>query len=327
MTDKKRKIILDVDTGTDDAMAIILAHLIDEIELTALTVTHGNQPLPCTLENTLRMMDLLEADVPVYAGCAQPMVQTMNEGRRMNQVIQTVVKIVDGKEVHIHDPYLLLPSAKRKAQPQHAVSYLVDTLRNTPEKLTVVSVGPPTNLGMALRMDPDIAHNIDEIVIMGGGVNLGNRTSAAEMNFYMDPEASQLLIKADTKVTIFPLNATMSALFTQKDGQELIDIGNPAARFFGELIVDFVDRCKILGITTGGIAIHDALCILYLIDPDIVTDLRHENCDVDFGGGIADGALMVDQRSYMPKDHQIYIAYGVDKERVLKHLKTILAKG
>lgn len=325
MADKKRRILLDVDTGTDDAMAILLAERIDAIDLMALTVSHGNQPLACTLENTLRVAELLGRDIPVYAGCAQPMVQTMAPGRRMNQVLQTVVKVVDGEEVHLHDPYLPLPPATGKPQQAHAVSFLVDTLRNTPEKLTLVSVAPPTNIGMALRMDPDIAHNIDEIVVMGGGVDMGNRTSAAEMNFYMDPEAAQLLIKADTKITVFPLNATMSALFTREEGARIAALGNPVAKFFGELIVAFNDRCGILGISPGGVAIHDALCILYLLDPAIVTDLRRESCDVDFGGGVSDGALIVDHRTYMPSQQDLSIAYGIDKQRVLQLLLEILA--
>lgn len=325
MADDKRKIILDVDTGTDDAMAILLAERIDAIDLTALTVTHGNQPLACTLENTLRVTELLGRDIPVYAGCPEPMVQLMAPGRRHNQVLQTVVKVIDGKEVHIHDPYLPLPPATRKPRDMHAVSYLVETLRGSDQKITLVSVGPPTNIGMALRMAPDIARYLDEIVVMGGGVDMGNRTSAAEMNFYMDPEASQLLVKADTKVTLFPLNATMSALFTKQDGEAIIALGNPVARFFGQLITGFVDRCALLDIGADGVAIHDALCILYLVDPAIVTDLRHENCDVDFGGGIADGALIVDARGYMPKTRETYIAYRVDKDRVMRHLLNILA--
>ncbi len=325
-----RKIILDVDTGTDDAMAIIVAACSKDIDLAALTVVHGNQPLPNTLENTLRMVDFLGIDTPVYGGCPDPMVQTMVEGRMKNVRKQKLNTVVDGEVISIHDAYLPLPKAVSKPQKQHAVSFLVDTLRDAKEPVTVVAVGPATNLGMALRMDPSIAKNIEELVIMGGGVHAVNRTSDAEMNFYMDPEAAQLMIKAKCKITILPLDATTSALFTKADGEKLIALGNDRAKFFGELITHFVDRITLLGISNNddpndhSVAIHDALCILYLIDPTIITDLRHEICDVDFGGGFADGQLIVDSRSYVKNTEDVYVAYKVDKEKVMSMLLEIL---
>lgn len=325
-----RKIILDVDTGTDDAMAILVAELSNDIDLTALTVVHGNQPLPNTLENTLRVVDLLGAKTPVYGGCPSPMVQEMSPGRMSNVRIQEFYKEIDGKFISIHDEYLPLPVSTSKPQKMHAVSFLIETLRNATEPITIVAVGPATNVGMALRMDPDIAKNIEEIVVMGGGVHAVNRTSDAEMNFYMDPEAAQLMIKANCKITILPLDATTSALFTKSDAEKIIALNTPAAEFFGELIIHFIERLALLGISNNdnpedhSIAIHDALCILYLIDPTIITDLRHETCDVDFGGGFADGQLIVDSRSYVAKKEKTYVAYKVDKEKVMNMLLNIL---
>ncbi len=328
---KKRKIILDVDTGTDDAMAIITAMLAHELDILGITVVQGNQPLVYTLENTLRVVELMGGGVPVYAGCPEPMVQTMSEGRMKNQRIQTYEKVIDGKKINIHDEYLNLPKATLKPQPQHAVSYLVDTLRNTTEKLTLVAVGPATNVGMALRMDPDIANNLEEIVVMGGGVTSVNRTSGAEMNFYMDPEAAQLMIKANCKVTILPLDATTSALFSREDAKVIAAVGNRPAQFFAELMTHFSERLEMLDINnrTPGcydIAIHDVLCILYLLDPSIITDLRREKCDVDFAGGYADGMLMVDTRSYVEKTEETYVAYHIDKKKTMDMIVDILSR-
>lgn len=329
----KRKVILDVDTGTDDAMAIIAAALASELDLIGITVVHGNQRLPYTLENTLRLVQFLGKDIPVYAGCPDPMVQNMSNGRMQNPRMQTILKIIDGKEIEIHDKYLDLPEATIKPQDKHAVSYLYDTLKHAKEKITLVAVGPATNVGMALRMDPSIAEKIEELVIMGGGVHSVNRTSAAEMNFYMDPEAAQIMIKADCRVTIFPLDATTSALFSKEDAQQIIDVGTKEAVFFGELISHFVDRITILGIsndddvTRHDVAIHDALCILYLLNSGIVLKMKQERCDVDFAGGYADGQLIVDARSYWLPDRETYVAYKIDKALVLAMLKELLAKG
>ncbi len=328
---KKRKIILDVDTGTDDAMAIITAMLAHEIELVGITVVQGNQPLVYTLENTLRVVELMGGGVPVYAGCPEPMVQTMSVGRMKNQRAQVHEKIIDGKKINIHDEYLDLPKATIKPQKQHAVSFIVDTLRNTTEKLTLVAVGPATNIGMALRMDPAIANNLEEIVVMGGGVTSVNRTSGAEMNFYMDPEAAQLMIKAGCKVTILPLDATTSALFSREDAKVIAAVGNRPAEFFAELMTHFSERLEMLGINnrTPGcydIAIHDVMCILYLLDPSIITDLRKEKCDVDFAGGYADGMLIVDTRPYVERDEETYVAYHIDKQKAMDLILEILAR-
>ncbi len=328
---KKRKIILDVDTGTDDAMAIIIAMLAQELDVIGITVVQGNQPLKYTLENTLRVVELMGGNVPVYGGCPEPMVQTMSVGRMQNQRMQLFEKEVDGKKVNIHDEYLNLPQAVLKPEPQHAVSFIVDTLRNTKEKITLVAVGPATNVGMALRMDPDIANNLEEIVVMGGGVTSVNRTSGAEMNFYMDPEAAQLMIKAKCKVTILPLDATTSALFSREDAKVIAAVGNRPAQFFAELVTHFSERLEVLGINnrTPGcydIAIHDVMCILYLLDPSIITDLRREKCDVDFAGGYADGMLVVDTRSYVQKDDETYVAYRIDKQKSMDMILSILSR-
>jgi len=210
-----RKIILDVDTGTDDAMAIILAALASDIDIRAITCVHGNLPLQNTVENTLRVVQMLGLDVPVYAGCPEPMVQRLIPGRAYNvrrrAAHQTGATDAAGKKVGAHEDYLPLPKAEIAAAETHAVSFLVETLRK--EKLTVVAVGPQTNIAMALRMDPTIAENIEELVVMGGAVAVGNATQSAEANFFWDPEAASIMLKADTKITVLPLDATSLRFF------------------------------------------------------------------------------------------------------------------
>ena len=324
-----RKIILDVDTGTDDAMAIITAVLSSDIELKALTCVHGNLPLANTLENTLRVVEMLGVDVPVYKGCPEPMVQRMLPGRVMNPRKQAWVMNGDFRATGLHEEQLPLPKATKKPEEQHAVRFLVETLRK--EKLTVVAVGPGTNVAMALRMDPSIAENIEELVIMGGGVRRTNATQAAEANFYWDPEAAAIMLSADTKITVLPLDATTSALFSEQDGLDFASIGTVPAKFFGELIVEFVHRMKTTGISNTedpeqhNCAIHDALCILYLIDPSIILEMRQESAFVDFGGGSADGMLIVDPRSYFEKIGNVNIAYKADKAKIKSLLMDILA--
>lgn len=330
MTDTS-KIILDVDTGTDDAMAIILAMRALKDRLMAITVTHGNQPLPCTLENTLRVVELMGGGVPVYGGMRVPMVQDLMPGRFGFQRHQRYTQEHDGEKVSVHDPYLPLPPATLKPEPQHAVSFLVDTLRNTPEPITVVSVGPLSNLGMALRMAPDIAKNIKRLILMGGGDRDVNLTSAAELNFFKDPEAAQIVVHAPCPIVIFPLDATTSIVFRESDAERIMALDNPCARFYADLLLHFIERLRLLGIAYKddpndfSMAMHDALCILYLLDPTLVTDLRRRNVDVDFGGSLCDGRMVVESRVYVPLEGDVQVAYQLNKEKAMSLLLQILA--
>lgn len=331
---KNSKIILDVDTGTDDAMAIIAAMCALRERLVAITVTHGNQPLVNTLENTLRVVELMGGGVPVYAGMPGPMVQHLNPGRIMNQRAreQSEEDKRRRKNVTMHEEYLNLPKATIKPEKQHAVSFLVDALRKTKEKITVIAVGPASNVGMALQMDPGIAKNIEQIIVMGGGHALVNVTSAAEVNFYKDPEAAHIMVKAECPKVIFPLDATLSVLFDKEDAEQIRSIGNPGAKFFAELIATWVDRVKFLGIDrTGqdgstGIAMHDVFCVLYLIDDSFVLDIKRQNCDVDFGSNFSDGRLVVDTRLYSAVVDDTQIAYRLDKKKILEMLVEILGR-
>ena len=325
------KIILDVDTGTDDAMAIITAMSALRERLLAITVTHGNRPLPNTLENTLRVVQLMGGGVPVYAGMPGPMVQHLAPGRLQNQRRQKYQQQHGGKQVAIHDDYLDLPAATITPQPQHAVSYLVETLRHTAEPISVVAVGPASNIGMALRMDPSIAKNIRRLIVMGGGHDAVNITSAAEANFYWDPEAAHIMLGADCPIVVFPLDATTSILFNKADAAQIAAVGTPGAEYFGSLIEHWTDRLKLLGIRNNmqndddySIAMHDVFCVLYLIDDSFVLQKRRQNCDVDFGGNIADGRLVVDTRSYSEPQGDVQIVYQLDKQRVLQLLTELL---
>ncbi len=325
----KRKIILDVDTGGDDAIAIMMAVLSSRLDLRAVTVTHGNLPLENTLDNTLRVVQFLGADVPVYAGCPEAMAQWLRPGRCMNPMRQPQFG-PDGRISSIHEAHLPLPEPKIWPQEQHAVSFLVDTLRK--EKLTLVVVGPATNIAMALRMDPSIARNIEEFVVMGGGVNRSNATQSAEFNFYMDPEAAEIMLRAGVKTTIFPLNATQSVLFNEQDGEDFRAVGTPVAEYIGKHILFGCENVKKINLTAGDddsfdIALHDVLCVLYLLDPAIVLEMKHQNAYVDFSGGYADGALLVENRSYMDLTDDTYVTYRADKARVKDLMIRILRSG
>ncbi|WRS28860.1 nucleoside hydrolase [Oscillospiraceae bacterium MB08-C2-2] len=320
---KKIPVILDVDTGTDDAVAILCAALSPKIDLLALTVASGNQPLKNTVDNTLRIVELSGKDIPVYAGCPEPMVRNLMPGRALDVRMQTVEKTINGEHISIHEPHLPLPAPKTKAQEQHACSYLVETLRSTKEKITIIAVAPLTNIGMALRMAPEIAHNIEELVIMGGSVNGGNRTPAAEANFFDDPEAAQIVLKSGIPMRIFTLEATEIVECDHKDANEFRKLGK-VGEFVGDLIDGFIHRCTLLDICPNqAVAIHDAITVCGVIDPDMVTNQQKNACDICLSGW-ADGKLVVDRRNFASANEPVSIVYDIDKVRCLQAMKNSL---
>ena len=284
-----RKIILDVDTGSDDACAIMLAQLHKDIDLVAVCTVKGNQPLAYTTENTLRIRELLHADFPVYRGCPGSLVKNVVYPR-IPPTANADAYDENGNRIHIHQELFDLPEAKRKEETMHAVNFYVDYLSKAEEKITVVAVGPLTNLAAALIIDPSISEKIEEIVIMGGGWNITNATLAAEFNIYDDPEAAQRVLHCGAKITMVPLDATHAAYITAENAKELRQIGTAPAVFAAELIERRIlvhDYAQPLEVRHS-CALHDPLTIAYLIDPDVLKDVRYCNVEVSLSG-LTDG--------------------------------------
>ena len=324
MNEPRKKVILDVDTGTDDALAILMALTDPGLEVIGITVTQGNQPLENCVDNTLRVVDLLGADVPVYAGCSAPMVRSLSKGRMAQNPENVVSAEVDGKPVILHPPHLDLPAPHSKPQQMHACSYLVETLRRSEEKVTIIPVGPPTNVGMAFRMAPDLKDHVEEVVFMGGAVDRGNITPVGEANFVHDPEAAKIVLDSGVNCRVITLNATHSAEMTRADADKILALGTPAAKFVGELMKGRILVGETLGWTEkgekAGDALHDALAVAAVIDPGVITDLRRQKCDMDIAGGAADGQLVVEHRNENDESVNTWVAYRADKPKFFEML-------
>ncbi len=326
--ENKKRLILDVDTGSDDAVAIILAVLGGRFDIAGLTVTHGNRPVEACVKNTLCVLELLGvADkIPVYPGCPQPMTKNLSEGRCQENDISITV---DGREYSIHPESFPLPAPKTEAQRKHACTFLMEEIEASPEKVTVVAVGPPTNVGMALRMKPSLVDNIDEIVLMGGSVNMGNITPACEANFFHDPDAAKIILESGARVVVVGLNATHSAELSLEDADTIEAVGTDAARFIAYLIRMRVEAGVKLGWGNGrSDAIHDALAVAAAMDESVITELVPEKCDVSLGDKLIDGQLVVNHR-LTGGDFKTLVAYRADKDRflgmILDALKSVKA--
>jgi len=251
----KTRVIIDTDPGQDDAMAILLAlSASEELEVVGITTVAGNVGVGQTTINALRICQLAgREDVPVYAGCAQPILRPLH-----------TAEFICGPDGLAG---MALPAPRQPARPGHAVSFLIDDLRASDSKVTICALGPLTNIALALLQAPDIKTKIDRLVVMGGARDLGNMTAAAEFNFYVDPHAAAVVFKAGLPITLFPLNATYQAVATPKRQQDF-DGGGAV----GAAILSMLRRERSNGEATGGgegHPMHDPCTVAWLLWPEL----------------------------------------------------------
>lgn len=326
-----RRIILDVDTGTDDAIAIMMAASSKDIELVALCSVFGNASVENTTLNTLMAAHAAGADdIPVYPGASKPLVKHLHYNRS-KPVDEPVLKggaVIDGKFVSMNPDTLPLDMPERKPEAMNAACFYVDFLRNAQQKLTLVATGTLTNLALALIMAPDIVENIDEIVIMGGGVYKTNITASAEANFFKDPEAAKTVLNCGARITICTLDSTHSSALDSGHEERIRAVGTiPAVFCANDIRARIESYNKYQPLQRANTApIHDALCIAYLIDPSVLTDVRHCSCDVECSDGICDGRLVVDMRHYTG-ERNVFVAFKADPDKFADLLVRAFSEG
>src|SRR5271169_5582544 len=205
---KPRRIIIDTDPGIDDALAIFLALRSPELKVEAITPVAGNVPLDLTLPNALRLVEIAgRTDVPVAAGASHPLVR----------------RLVTAGHVHGVNGLAGVEFREPKIKPvrETAPELIRRIVRENPGEITIVAVGPLTNVALALRADPELAGMIPAIVIMGGSLSGGNITPAAEFNLYVDPEAARIVFDANIPLTMVGLDVTHKCLLSEKQIKQL----------------------------------------------------------------------------------------------------------
>lgn len=277
-----RKIIIDTDPGQDDAVAILLALASpDEIDLLGLTCVAGNVPLPLTARNARIVCELANRpDVPVFAGCDRPM------GRAL-----VTAEHVHGKS-GLDGP--ALPEPTMPLQDAHAVDFLIDTLRReAPGTVTLVPIGPLTNIATAFTRAPDIVGRVHEIVLMGGAYfQVGNITPAAEFNIHVDPQAADIVFRAGAPITVMPLDVTHRALVTRPRNDAFRALGNAVGVAVAEM-TDFFERFDREKYGSDGAPLHDPCTIAYLLEPALFTG-RHVNVEIETASELTMGMTVAD---------------------------------
>ncbi|PZO65589.1 MAG: nucleoside hydrolase [Paracoccus denitrificans] len=275
-----QKIIIDTDPGQDDAVALLLAFASPELEILGITAVAGNVPLALTERNARVICELAgRTDIPVFAGADRPLTRALVTAEHVHG--KTGLDGVD------------LPDPQMPLQSEGAVDFIIRTLRAQPAgTVTLVALGPLTNIALALQQAPDIAGRIQRIVLMGGAYfEVGNVTPAAEFNIYIDPEAAAIVFGAGIDLVVLPLDVTHKALTSRAWVDAIAQtgpVGQATARW-----TDFFERFDKEKYGSLGAPLHDPCTIAWLIQPDLFSG-RRINVEIETQGKFTSGMTVAD---------------------------------
>lgn len=292
------KIILDCDPGHDDAIALLLAWGNPDIELVGVTTVMGNQTIEKVTRNALSVARVAGiTGVPFARGAHRPLVREVE-----------VADSIHG-ESGLDGP--VLPEPVIELDPRHAVDLIIDTVMAAePGEITLVPTGALTNIALAVRKEPRIAERVKQVVLMGGGVNVGNWSATSEFNIVIDPEAAHIVFNESWPLTMVGLDLTHEALATPQVAADIAAVGTAPARFVGELLEFFGHTYR----DQQGFEhppVHDPCAVAFVIDPTVMETVRVP-LDVELTGTLTLGMTVADFRAPAPADCTTQVARKLD---------------
>ncbi len=297
-----RPIIIDCDPGQDDAIMLLLSLASpDELEVLGITTVAGNVPLALTSRNARILCDLAgRQDVPVYAGCSRPLVRRLVTAEEVHGKTG-----IDG--IEITEPQTPL-------RDKHAVDFLVETLSAAEENsVTLLPIGPLTNIASALIKAPAITAKIREIVLMGGAMREGgNTTPSAEFNIYVDPHAADVVFRCGRPIVAMGLDVTHQVLTTQARLKRIQALGNPVAEAAYNMLA-FFDRHDVAKYGSDGAPLHDPCTTAYLLKPELFT-AKACNLEVEIHAELTMGHTAVDFWHVTDRPKNANWVHSVDAE-------------
>lgn len=313
---QKVKMILDLDTGIDDAMALAYALGSPEIDLLAVVATYGNVSTETSVQNTLNLLEMLHrTDIPVYAGVTHSLSTT--EVYKAVQVSRTI-----HGENGIGN--ISIPQAQRKVEQGDGVDYLIESAKKYGKDLVIVATGPMTNLAKAIEKEPKLKDMVGKIVIMGGALTVpGNINQLAEANIYQDPVAANNVFTDGTKLTMVGLDVTSRTIFTKKETQKWRDLGTKSAIAYADMVDYYIGSYLATQPEIGGCALHDPLAVAVAIHPELVqTFAMYMNVGItkeDWGRTIGDKGKLRE------KDPNVTACINVDYDKFCNDFYNVLA--
>ena len=271
------RVIIDTDPGVDDALALLLAMRSPELKIEGITPVAGNVPLELTLPNALRMVEVAgRTEIPVAAGAKEPLVR----------------RLVTAAYVHGENGLggAAFPQPKIEPIADRAADFICRTVRKYPGEITLITIGPLTNVGLALRADPELAPMVRNLVMMGGSLSGGNITPAAEFNVYVDPEAARIVFQSGIPITMVGLDVTRKTTLTEEHVRTLEGAQNPVSQAAAKIGRAVLQHHREQGFLLGP-NMHDPLAVASFISPALVK-LQDYYVDVETEGGLTAGATL-----------------------------------
>ena len=292
-----KHIIIDTDPGIDDSLAILLALASPEIVLDGISTIHGNASTEQTTRNALAILELAKASqVPVFKGCDLPLVK----------------ESLLSPETHGNTGlgYAQLPEPTTKPKAGHGSDFIIEQIMSRPGEVTLVAIGPLTNVALAIRKEPRIVQNVKEVFIMGGAIqHTGNTTALAEYNTFVDPHAAHIVFHSGMPMTLTPLDVTYQCIFTPDDLKRLLKIDSPVTKYIADstrYYMEFHDEYQ----SIEGCVINDPMTLALTFMPEIC-DYQTLVVDVDISMGVGLGNTFADFYNYEKKPANMKVAMGV----------------
>ena len=294
----KKRVVIDCDPGIDDCMALMLCF--KHLDVVAITAVGGNTALELTQRNARHMAQLCgKPEVPVYAGYDQP---------------------IFGKTVRAAYAHgasglgnVVIPEPEKRLEEGHAVDKLIDIFMNE-DDITLITLGPLTNVAQAILKEPRLRERIPEILCMGGSATSGNFSAAAEFNIYVDPEAAKIVFESGIPIRMVGLNLTRQNRIMPKDVDEIAAVGNRVSDFAAEML-------RFSAGEDGRCSICDACTVVWLIDPEIIPKSLKVHVDVETKGEFTRGMTVCDWREYMGTDPIRDISHEMECESPFEGMK------
>jgi inosine-uridine nucleoside N-ribohydrolase len=289
------RVLIDTDPGVDDALALLLAMRSPELKIEGFTAVAGNVPLELTLPNALRMVEIAgRADIPVAAGAKGPLLR----------------RLVTATYAHGENGLggAVFPEPKRTPVAESAAEFIRQTVHKYPDEITLLTIGPLTNVAAALNSDAELARMIRGVVMMGGSLSGGNITPAAEFNIYVDPEAARIVFQSGVPVTMVGLDVTRKTSLTDEHVRVLEAAKNPVSQAAAAIARNAINHNRERGFLVGP-NMHDSLAVAGFLDPSIL-QFQDYYVDVETTGELTAGETL----GYSPTAGDLRRKPGMEKD-------------
>lgn len=301
---KPKRILIDTDPGVDDSMAILFAFASPEVQVEGLTTVFGNVAVDLTTQNALRLVELAgRPDVPVAMGAEKPLLRPFT-GQGW---------VVHGRNGLGEAEF---PEPRGKPDTRRAAQFIIDTIMANPGEITLVPLGPLTNIALAVATEPQIAQNVRDVVLMGGAANVaGNASPVAEANIRNDPEAAHIVFHAGWPLTMVGLDVTQKSVMSPEYLDRLHEADNLWTDFIYAITRHYLDFSRRTG--WNGMPVHDSSALAYVIDPTLF-ETKHAYVDVEHRSEHHSGNTIPDWRGQREAESNVNVCVDVDNERFLE---------